>query len=111
MKTAILSSLILFAIAAGAAADADKAPYINSQLKKLETKVQNDLADGALTKPDGDELTREIGEVRSVETSEPSLTRATRRDLREKVAKIQKDLERKEGQAKALAGASASPTP
>jgi len=64
-----------------------------------------------LTKADGDELNRAIGEVRRVETSEPSLTGATRRDLREKLSKIQKDLERKENQAKALASASPSATP
>jgi hypothetical protein len=36
------------------------------------------------------------------------LTKATRRDLREELARIRKDLERKEGQAKALASPSPS---
>ena len=109
MKTHIISLLSLAALSAGALAEPDAAPFINGQLKQLEKKVDADLAAGALTKTDGDEINREIAEVRSVEASVPALTGRTRRDLREKVSKIQKDLERKEAQAKA--GASASPTP
>jgi hypothetical protein len=111
MKNPLVSLTVLFAIASVAVAAPDSAPFINKQLKELERKVTEDLASGALTKTDGDELTREIGQVRTVETSEPSLTGATRRDLREKVSKIQKDLERKEAQAKAIASASPSATP
>jgi len=111
MKTHIISLLSLAALSTGALAGPDAAPFINGQLKKLEKKVEADLAVGALTKNDGDELNREIASVRNVEQREPSLTRATRRDLREKVSKIQKDLERKEGQSKALSSASPSVSP
>ena len=111
MKTPLLSLATLVAIAAIATAAPDAAPFINKQIKELERKVSGDIASGALTKADGDELKREIGEVNRVESSEPSLTGATRRDLREKLSKIQKDLERKENQAKALASASPSATP
>jgi hypothetical protein len=111
MKTPLFSLATLIAIAAVAVAAPDAAPFINKQIKELEKQVSSDLASGALTKADGDELNRAIGEVRRVETSEPSLTGATRRDLREKLSKIQKDLERKENQAKALASASPSATP
>ena len=111
MKTPILSSLLLFAIAAGAVADPDAAPFINHQLKELEKKVDGDLAAGALTKNDGDELKREIGQARSTEASLPSLTPATRRNLREQISKIQKDLELKENQDKALGSPSPSATP
>jgi len=107
MKTPLFSLATLLAMAAASMA----APFINKQLVELEKKVGSDLAGGALTKADGDELKREIKEVRTVEDSEPSLTRKTRRDLREKVSKIQKDLERKETQGKALGSASPSATP
>ena len=109
MKTRIVSSLLLIALAAGALAAPGEAPFIDKELKALDTKVDADLAAGALTKPDGDELKREIGEVRSVEASGPTLTHATRRDLKEKISKIHKDLDLKESQAKALS--SPSPTP
>lgn len=80
----------------------------NQELKTLEKKVEKDLANGTLTKSDGDELHREISEAQSME-SRPYLTKATRRDLRQKVGKIQKDLKLKEAETKALAAASPSP--
>ena len=83
MKISLLSSLALLSLAAGAMA----APGIDVQLTKLEKRVDNDLASGALTKSDGDELKREIGHVKSIKDTEPRLTRATRRDLRQDVAK------------------------
>jgi len=111
MKTPFFAFLSLLALATGAIAGPDSAPFLNKQLKALEKKIDADLSAGALTKPDGDELKRAIDHVQSVENSEPTLTPATRRDLREKVTKIQKDLERKENQAKALPSASPSVSP
>jgi len=110
MKTPILSCLILIALAGAAVAQAN-ASSIAKQLDKLDAKVDADVADGALTKPDGDELKLEISEARSVETSDSTLTHGTRRNLRQKISKIHKDLALKEGQAKALASASPSATP
>jgi len=109
MKTHLITLLSVTALCAGALAEPDAAPFINGQLRQLENKVSADLTAGALTKNDGDELNREIANVRKIEESEPSLAPATRRALRQQVSRIQKDLERKEAQSKALA--SASPTP
>jgi hypothetical protein len=110
MKTPILSSLLVLVIGTAALADAD-APFIDKQIKELTKKVDGDLTAGALTQPDADELKRAISHVQSIRDSEPSLTGRTRRDLREELSKIQKDLDRKEAQAKALASASPSATP
>ena len=90
-------------------ADSDKAPFINHQIDVLTKKVDDDRATGALTQTDADELKQEIQHVRNVEQTEPVLTHRTRRDLREQLEKIQKDLDRKEAQAKALPSASPSP--
>lgn len=111
MKTRFLSSLLVIALGAAAVAATESAPGVNKRLKKLEEKVDSDLAAGALTKPDGDELKREIAHVQQIEDEQSGLTGQTRRDLREDVAKIEKDLARKEATAKAMASASASPTP
>ena len=104
MKIPFVSLSMLVLIATGAMAGPDRA--INGQIDKLTKKVSEDLAGGMLTQSDADELNREISQVQGVEQSEPSLTRRTREDLREKLSKIQKDLERKEAQAKALASPS-----
>ena len=112
MKAPLFSTIILLAVAAaGRASGPDAAPFINHQIDALTKKVDGDLAAGTLTQSDGDELKRAIQHVQDVEQSEPSLTRATRSDLREQLSKIHKDLERKEGQAKALASASPTATP
>jgi len=111
MKTQVIFLLSLVALSTIVLAEPDRAPFINGQLKQLEAKVEKDLDTGKLTKSDGDELNRQIASVRRIEESEPSLTPRTRRGLREEVSKIQKNLERKEGQAKALASASPSATP
>jgi hypothetical protein len=111
MKTHIVFFLSLTALSAGALAGPDVAPFINGQLKQLENKISADLSAGALTKNDGDELTREIASVRKVEESEPSLTGRTRRNLRQEVSRIQKNLERKEAQSRALASASPTASP
>jgi hypothetical protein len=108
---AFVISLLLIPLATPALAAPDMAPFINNQIKQLTKKVDDDLAAGALTKSDADELLQAIDHVQSTETSEPSLTPRLRADLREKLSKIQVDLERKETQAKALSAASASPTP
>ena len=84
---------------------------MDKQIKELTKKVDADLATGALTKPDGDELKREIKHVETVAQSKPTLTPATRRNLREQLSKIQNDLGRKEDQAKALPSAGPSATP
>jgi septal ring factor EnvC (AmiA/AmiB activator) len=109
MKTPLISSGLLLALAAGALADPDPAPFINKQIAELNKKVDADLTTGALTQADADELKREISHVQDIEQSEPSLTVRTRRDLRQQLSKIDQDLKRKEDQAKALA--SPSPTP
>jgi uncharacterized coiled-coil DUF342 family protein len=108
MKAIVISILLLPGIAA---AEPDRAPFINHQIEELTKKVDDDLAAGALTKSDGDELKRAIQHVQSVEQSEPTLTLRTRRDLREQLSGIQKNLERKEAQAKALGSPSPSATP
>jgi hypothetical protein len=108
MKTPIISSLVILALAAGAMAEAD-APHIDKEIRELTKKVDGDLAAGSLTQSDGDELKREISHVQSIRQSEPILTHRTRRDLRQDLAKIHKDLERKETQAKSLPAP--SPTP
>ena len=94
---------------AAAVADPDPAPFINKQIKDLNTKIASDLASGKLTQTDADELKQAVDHVKNVEASEPSLTPRTRADLREDLSRITKDLERKEDQSKALS--SPSPTP
>jgi len=111
MKTSLVSSLLIVTLAAAAIAAPDAAPFINKQIRELNQKVDSDLASGALTQADGDELKRQISGVQNLERSEPSLTPATRRDMREKLSAITKDLERKEAQSKALASPSPSATP
>ena len=101
---------MLLALTAGATADAGGSGF-DKKLEKLDEKVNSDLADGALTKPDGDELKLEISEARSVATSDPKLARGTRRNLQQKIAKINKELALKEKQATALGSANASSTP
>ena len=98
---------MLLTLVAGATAE----PPINKEISQLEKKIDADLASGALTKPDGDELKLEVNEVKRVESSEPSLTLATRRDLRQKLSKLRKDLDLKENQEKALGAASPAASP
>lgn len=107
MKATAIFIVMLLAIGvAGRAVDSDNAPFISHEIKALTKKVDADQSAGTLTRNDADELKRRIKHVRSVEESEPVLTRATRRDLREELANVRKDLERKEGQGKAMASAS-----
>ncbi len=108
MKTSAIFILVLLAIGFTVrAVDPDRAPFISHEIRAFTKKVDEDRTAGTLTQSDADELKRKIDRVKSVEQSEPSLTRATRRDLREELATLRKDLERKEGQGKALA----SPSP
>ena len=113
MKTRLLSSLMIVSLAATAAfakpPGGGRGPAIDGQVTELEKKVQSDLTSGALTKPDADELKRELDQVHTTMTNEPSLTEATRRDLREKLSKIRHDLQLKESLAKGLASPSATP--
>jgi hypothetical protein len=114
MKTPFLFSILVLTVAAVAMAQdapppVDAAPFINKQIRQLTARVNADRASGALTQADADELTRDINAVQQLETSEPSLTPKTRRDMREKLSAITQDLLRKEAQAKAMG--SASPTP
>ena len=111
MKTTLLFPVLLLAMGAACAADPDPAPFINHQIKELTEKVTRDLAAGALSQADADLLKQEIAHVQSTEDNEPSLTGKTRRDMREQLSKIDKDLQRDEATAKAMAAASASPTP
>jgi hypothetical protein len=112
MKATAIFLVTLLAIGVvGRAVDSDNAPFISHEIKTLTKKVDADQTAGTLTQSDVDELKRRIKHVQSVEESEPVLTRATRRDLREELANVRKDLERKEGQAKAMASASPSATP
>lgn len=111
MKAFAISLLLLLPLARIASADPDPAPFINGQIKQLNKKIADDLASGALTKADADELKREVDHVQKVEDSEPSLTPKTRANLREDLSKISKDLERKEAEAKAMGSATPSPTP
>jgi hypothetical protein len=103
--------LLLGVTAVGWAADPDTAPFIHHQIEALTKKVDGDLTAGALTKSDGDELKRSIQHVQSVVETEPSLTPRLRRDLREELSKIAKDLDRKEAQAKVLGSPSPTATP
>jgi len=111
MKALAFSLLLLIPLARTASADPDPAPFINNQIKQLNKSIDADLAAGTLTQADADELKRQVKHVQAVEDSEPSLTPKTRRDLREDLSKISKDLERKEEAAKATGSASPSPTP
>jgi hypothetical protein len=111
MKTLLFFMCVVLALGTGAMAEPDRAPFIDKQIKELTKKVDADLASGALTKTDGDELKRSIKHVQTVAQSEPTLTPLTRRNLREELSKIQSDLARKENQAKALPSASPSVSP
>jgi len=112
MKTPSILLLALLAMAAGATAqEPDRAPFINKQIKELTAKVASDLASGALTQSDADELNRAIQHVKATEDSEPTLMPKTRRDMREDLAKIEYDLVHKEAAVKASGSPGASPTP
>jgi len=114
MKPSLLSLLLFLLLAivspAFAEVDVDVAPFINKQIKELTAKITSDLASGALTQTDADELRHAVAAVKNLETSEPSLTPRIRVDMREKLSAIAKDLQRKEAQAKALSSSS-SPSP
>jgi len=108
MKTCFISSIIVLSLGVASialGAEPDK------QLTALQAKVQNELSTGALTQSDADELSREIQHAESIADRGAALTHATKRDARQDVAKIEKDLARKEAVAKAMAAASASPAP
>jgi uncharacterized phage infection (PIP) family protein YhgE len=109
MKPLIYSLLIALPLATCAWAAPEEAPFINKQIKALTQQISDDLAAGKLTQSDADQLKGEVKHVQDVLDNEPSLTPKTRRDLREDLSKIDKDLERKEAEAKAMASPSASP--
>jgi septal ring factor EnvC (AmiA/AmiB activator) len=90
-------------------ARADSFKALDHQLAELSKRINGDVESHALTQPDADELNRDIARVQNVEQSEPTLTKATRRDLKEQVEKIKKSLDLKEAQAKALASSSPAP--
>ena len=72
-------------------------------------RLNDDIAANALTKPDADELKREIGQMQAIMEQDPNRTKKTNRDLERLSTKISKDFDRKEAQAKAEAAQ--SPTP
>jgi len=112
MKAPILLTLSLLAFALPAfAVPPDDAPMISKEVKRLEERIHKDTAAGALTTPDADELNREVEHVKGLVAKEPSLTPATRRDLREKLGRIRNSLDLKEMQAKALPSSSPSAAP
>ena len=111
MKATTIFIVMLLAAAGGRAEEPEAAPFIHHQIETLTKKVDGDLTAGALTKSDGDELKRSIQHVQSVVESEPSLTPRLRRDLREELSKIAKNLDRKEAQTKGLPSPSPSATP
>lgn len=115
MRNWTLVSAALFSFALFAAAAPDAAPLVDARSKALEKKIQADLASGAISKIDGDELQRKLSRVKRMEEDAQRsgrITGKTRGDLRESLAKLDEDLARKEKQQKAaMAAASPSATP
>ena len=101
------------ALASAHLAAQDPAPNLKHRIETTGKKINADIASGALTKTDGDELRRELDRIKRIDAEgEQSgrLTRKTRVDIFRDFQKLQKDLARKELQAQALK-ASATPSP
>ena len=120
MKASLLSLVALLALSSGVFAQMQepnsfgtppqiKAPVINGDIKRLNARLQADIAARTLSDVDVDDIKRRIQDVQNEEQNITTLTPAIRADLRGKLAKIKSDLDREEAEAQPAASPAPSP--
>ena len=108
MKSPLLVLALL--IAMGSWAMGHPSGEVRARAKRLEKRVEKDLAAAVITKEDADKYDKQLEHIYTAMDSQGSTT-AERRGMREDMDRIEKTLDVKEGKGGASGGLTASPTP
>lgn len=114
MKLLSLLAITALAFVTSINAAPTDAPFIDGRIEALQTRIDSGLKSGKLTPIEGNSLNRELNQIRKTEEQvrkTGTITPRTRKNLRNDLEKLEKNMERKEHNPNPASSPSASPQP